>query len=703
MDRISLSRTGPSVVKTMMTQQQHTTPHHVFDKNMRYLEAYYPDLAEQIRAFPFGKQLNITLAHDGSPAFSIAQQGKLIQLTNPHNPIQQLQAQVNQWSAYLQDLTRPVLILGLYPGIELISIFDSVEQITTPHCPQPIYVCIDSIICFFALLHCQDISRIIKSPRVRFFRLDHTSSFIAMLKEHPELPHLFTLITLAPGSVVNQVMPLFASLIEERNNEMAQLIADNKRYYDALDDQQLADLIAGKGSRNPRLLIPTCQWSTFIKHSARDTCKAFSDLGWDTCILKMEAMLTPYYLVKQINDFKPDVFLFIDHLRSEAEEVYPEKMMFVTWIQDEMKHLYSPDAGNKLSEYALRGRRDLVIGYDEDRLVNDCNYPRDRFVALQIPANPHIFIPKQLSVSEKQTYGCELAFVSNVSTSSEQMLTEHIIPTVEPMGISRETVREIHDHLWTCYRQGQTFCARRKLLDELFAFDEFEKAYHSDQDADSTVISPIQRELTRLFYWRLNDTIYRHVVLEWAVETDIHLHLYGQGWEHHPQFSKYACGSIAHGELLNTVYQAADFNLHLNITQGMHQRVWEILTCGATPCFREREPVSENEPPRDTMRRFTKTLLTQSDELTDHDHPIIADVIFARAMKEAKQTDFDERSDPQYFEHTVMKKLKNHVMTRPDWILDDWNALVFRDPSSLKTLVTSKRHPENKEVANNAN
>ena len=68
-------------------------------------------------------------------------------------------------------------------------------------------------------------------------------------------------------------------------------------------------------SRPPRLLMPTCAWSTYVQHSARDTCAAFERLGWETRLLKIEAMLTPYHLVRQINEFKPDVFLFIDHLR----------------------------------------------------------------------------------------------------------------------------------------------------------------------------------------------------------------------------------------------------------------------------------------------------------------------------------------------------------------------------------------------------
>ena len=182
--------------------------------------------------------------------------------------------------------------------------------------------------------------------------------------------------------------------------------------------------------------MPTVSWSTFVQHSARDTAAAFEEMGWEVRVLKMDAMLTPYYLVKAINEFKPDVFLFIDHMRYEAEEIYPRNMMFLTWIQDDMPNLQCSRAGEKLAEYAASGRRDLVVGYIQG-LEENYGFPKDRLVPLLIPANPRIFHPVELTEADRAKYGCDLAFMTNTSMSSEQVIEQKIIPQVESLGISR--------------------------------------------------------------------------------------------------------------------------------------------------------------------------------------------------------------------------------------------------------------------------
>ena len=347
----------------------------LFNTNFSALSRHYPALAARIDQLPNKSAIFTAQAKDGAPVYCLKQNGNVLTITNPVNPVERMQQQVNAVLPQLFNFTRPVMLVGLNPGDELISIFNNSETNPLPHCPQPIWVCIDSTIALYAFLNTRDISHIIASPRVRFFWHGDAENQAQWLRLHPEFPHLFTLISCAPDRTLNLVMPPFARLVDEREQQVELLKTENNRYYDALSNQELHAIISRNADRPPRLMMPTCSWSTFIQHSTRDTCASFREIGWEVCELNMEAMLTPYYLVSTIHQFKPDVFLFIDHMRYEAEDVYPPNLLFITWIQDEMDNLFCKEAGQSIARYAQERQRDLVIGYTGDNLKRLYDYP----------------------------------------------------------------------------------------------------------------------------------------------------------------------------------------------------------------------------------------------------------------------------------------------------------------------------------------
>lgn len=697
--------------KTVQTENQTSIA-----TQLKIIQERFPDLARRLENFPAKDAVTVFKAQDKSVCYGIRQGNRVVPVMDHVAPTKIIQAQLDRSAKELSDFSRPVLIVGLYPGNELLGIFDLCEKAPPPRPDQQIYVCIDSTICLYAFLKTWDASRVLASPRVHLFWHEDMSAFVDNLKQHPETPHIFTLITGANDTTLNVVLPPLGQLVAERDEEIKKLKAENNAYYDSLDDQTLADIISHKTkdreqegkdrkiSRKPRLMMPTCSWSTFIQHSARDTCASFEAEGWETRMLKMDAMLTPYYLVKSINEFKPDVFLFIDHLRSEAEDVYPRNMMFITWIQDEMDHLFCLEAGQKMTEYAAGGKRDLVIGYTE-RLDKEFGYPPDRLVKLNIPADPHIFHPVKLTDAEQNKYSCELAFMSNVSTPSEIVLEQKILPAVEPLGISRAVCEQIHDSLWEEYRSGKTLVNRQDLLAWLNQFPAFAEIWQSagtDKPYDKSqplnlqgtiAFSPEQEKLLRLFFWRLNDTIYRHIVLEWADNLGIDLRLYGHGWENHPRFKKYAQGPLEHGPKLNTAYQAARFNLHLNITPGMHQRIWEILSADAQPLIRAHPP-AVNAPPDPVMRKYTGIFMKQGFEALfsnpdDPDFPLFQDWVFRVMMaiiKNKQEPDIDrDKLDEKTAELALHAEeaISNRLISNPAWIVPDWETSSFTDYASF--------------------
>ncbi len=653
---------------------------------MAALRARYPDLAARVAGLPGKENVRVMPTPDGSIAYGVQQQGRVIPITDAVQPVARMNAQLEEYAKYLQDFTRPILVVGLYPGHELLYLYSLSDKVVTPHCAQPIWVCLDSTVGLYAFLQSLPAVDVIRSPRVHWFWYEDLPARLEFLRAHPEFPHLFTLISNAPAATLDRIMPPFAQLIDERVAETERLRAANNQYYEALGDPDLAAVLAGRGGRAPRLLMPTCTWSTVVQHSARDTAAAFTAMGWDPRVLAMDAMLTPYFLVKILHDFRPDVFLFIDHLRSEAEECYPRNLMFVTWIQDEMDHLFSPAAGAQITEYARRGRRDLIIGYQTEQLVSRHGYPPDRVRPAGVPVNPALFHPVRLSADDRARFGCELAFMSNVSKPADQVLEHTIIPAVAPHGISRATAHAIHDFLWAEHRAGRTLCDRARFIDGLRQFPEFAAACPPGPQSD-TGAPEAAEDLMRLFYWRLNDTIYRHVVLEWAVQLELDLALYGVGWEQHPRFARYARGRLAHGAELNRAYQAAGANLHLNIAQGMHQRLWEILASGGRVLLRAREPAA-SDPPAAAMRAVARQVLDlvpgTGGALPPADQARVHEWIFQIALAHARRAEPGQPLAP-----LVQQGIEHIIRSRPDWILPGYDDCVFNDKASLAARLRS--------------
>ena len=376
-------------------------------------------------------------------------------------------------------------------------------------------------------------------------------------------------------------------------------------------------------------------------------------------------------------------------------------MMFITWVQDEMEHLLNAEAGAKTSSYAQKHRRDLLVGYANPNLSTLYGYPRDRLVQTHIPADSNRFSPMVLSSVDRSKYSCEVAFVSHVSRPSEEIAEQLLLPYATERGLPRDTVYQIHDHLWKDYRAGRCFTDRMSFINMLSSFPDFDSFYKNLNSRD-------QLQTQILFYWRLNDTIYRHVVLEWAVEKGVDLHIYGRGWDKHPTFERYAKGVVQHGHELTKVYQAAKLNLHLNVTQGMHQRVWEILSSGATPLFRS----SHAKPlqPLDIVMRYLaqamyNRYLTEKDlnALLDSEHErgaadSLHTFFFQEALKRASSEDRLDRSSDRcdHMVSDILFGIRRLLHTNASWWFVDWEEISFSDKEMFNkktSHLVNSRHP----------
>jgi hypothetical protein len=617
------------------------------EQNLHALNIRYPELAGRLKGVDFSR-IKVVAAADGAPAYVVEHGGGFLSVTNRVNPLEIINQQLSALQSQLLDFSKPVLVVGFHPGIELIHLFNNREQVVGNHCDQTIWVVIDSMIAFYGFLQSYDARALLTSKRVRFIWWEDLVNEVDGLRAHPAFPYTFTFISGASEETLDKVLAPLVALIQERESEMEQWHAENDAYYNALSDKVLAKRMAEKG----RVMFPSCSWSTVVQYSVRDTAEAFERAGWKTSILISPGQLTAYYVIRTLHEEKPDLFLYINHLRQEVADVVPDHLLVVTWVQDAMPAINNRTAAETWNRMSEGRSRDLLVGYTDQ--LKAYGYREDRLAPIGMIVNRQIFRPRELTAAQRERYGCDLCFASNCGIPTERLVREVLVDLFNEHGYAETQLMDFHDRLWKLYRAGETITGYRQLIDYL------------------GLEGSVQDSAVQLLFWRLNDVIYRHVVLEWLDEyaqdhPAFRLHLYGKGWELHPRFSKYAKGELAHGEELSVALQSGRFALHLNSIEKAHQRLFEIATSGGRLLLRSSgSSLLKSDGCCSAIRKCVL-----GEEPTNEENAEMGEYFF-RAMSTRSAMDFDEL-------YTASN----------DWLLDDWAASNFSTRDELYARLES--------------
>ena len=549
----------------------------------------FPELFGRLNPESY-KHIQIAKTADGAYCYISIKDGpqKAVALTDHLAPVKRAGDALN-YNPRLQKELAPAVVVGLAPGIILDSVVKSFkDKQKLGHPFRPIYVIIDSLECLYAWLTACDRREILSHPDILFFWHEDLGKLVKLCESDINRSHLFIPISALPDQVSNKIIEPLAKFYLAREAQAKIWKSENDQYYNSMSDEELARIIAGKAGRKPRLLMPTHTSSTVIQYSTRDACAMFEKAGWETKIAKINWDFTLWRAAKEVNDFKPDMIIFINYLRSSFMDSIPENLLFVTWIQDTMSHLNQAKVAeewnkNTVKPHCVTGipkKRDFLIGYTD--IVEPYGYLKERMIQLPMVVNTDIFHPRELTEEQKKKYGCDICFASNRGLPTEEMMKlEFLPPFTNKFLFDEKTCWQIHDELWKHYRAGNTLTGYPSLKNFLTVkVPTFLSCLEKNSPEDQELA--IQR-----IFWILNDVIYRHIVLEWCDELGLKINLYGKGWEQHPRFKKYAKGIIAHGEELSIAYQAAKFCLHLNSIEGTHQRLNEIIASGAIPLIRE--------------------------------------------------------------------------------------------------------------------
>ncbi len=326
--------------------------------------------------------------------------------------------------------------------------------------------------------------------------------------------------------------------------------------------------------RTKRVLIPTCRYSTYIKHASADLASAFETLGWEARVLiepdDHSRFSSIAYHQAQL-DFDPDLIVLINYPRAAHTDAFPTQTPFICWIQDAMPHLFDERVGRR------QGERDFIFGHVYPRLFREFGYRTERAGNMPVVASDTKFHPEPVSQDLHDRFDCEMAYVSHHS----------------------ETPQALHARL--CAEAGDTQIVAvlnemRRLLGQRYAEimsnpqTRTAKTVAADAWANVHGSAPMPRILDQLreqYLMPILERVLRHQMLEWAAEVadrrGWRLRIYGRGWDKHEKLGRFAAGELTHGEELRAAYQCAAVQLHGSMSTLVHQRVMECALSGGLP------------------------------------------------------------------------------------------------------------------------
>jgi hypothetical protein len=343
-----------------------------------------------------------------------------------------------------------------------------------------------------------------------------------------------------------------------------------------------------------RVLGITSRFTTVLQYSMRDLKAAFERAGhtFDLLIEPTNAdQHTQLAMARAVEESRPDLVFLIDHHRHEYGALFPKSVPYVCWIQDMLPNITTSAAADRM------GARDFFIAADPAELARCYAYPADRGMCWTLATNHRLFSAEPLPDSELAPYRCDFSFVSNQSMTPaafhQAYSGRHGIPS-----------------------------ANRRVLDYLFQRVQqinLETPENAGGLVAGSLIADMERDLgvaptsiehrnniCRTYIHPLSELFFRQTTLEWIADycdrSGKSLQLYGNGWESHPRFARYAKGAIQNGPALRALYQASEISLQIIGSGAIHQRLLDGLAAGGFFLIRRTPIDSIHQPCRQLVQ-----------------------------------------------------------------------------------------------------
>lgn len=474
------------------------------------------------------------------------------------------------------QFAEPCVIEGLDPPWALLETWNATRSTPLGHSPRITLVQRETRQFLDALASC-DLRHILGDERIDILLGPHAGGRLGPLLSSRSDQRLPKAVFTTPGTRDPGTPAVGLSVqlaLNEQAREHVRLRERVNRLYAPRGEAHWAERFRGAlaGGRRLRILLPTCRFSTFVRHSAGDLAAALARAGHEARILiepDAHSNLSSIAYLRAFAEFEPDLVILFNHPRGMMGDSIPANVPYVCWVQDAMPHLFADGA-------RYDGPLDFWLGHVYRELFERHACRVDHSLPFPVVADAAKFHPGPAPSAAQERFACEVACVTHHSETPRAMHArlaaeiERTAPGITP------TLDALRDRI-----EAVVALAAAKNL-----HSEIERATgEALREALSREPDPAMRTiLLRAYAVPLADRMLRHETFRWAAEIcgrrGWRLRLYGKGWDTHPTLSKHAAGELSHGEELRAAYQCAAVHLHVSATTLVHQRVLECLLSG---------------------------------------------------------------------------------------------------------------------------
>lgn len=328
-----------------------------------------------------------------------------------------------------------------------------------------------------------------------------------------------------------------------------------------------------------RILVYTTRFSSYMRHAAADLVQALDSIGHEARLLiepDDHTRQTQLHTTRAVAEFDPDGVVLLNYLRPQIGPVLPPHVPVVTWSQDAMAHYF---AGAKPPR---AGSLDFVAGMLYPELRTRLGVPGERMLAWPNAVSPVKFHREPVG-AEFQHLRCDVAMM----TRHSEPPAAYVAKKVDENGASTPTGRSIaalERRVPAALERAQR--EHRWMAHELRVECDVALQEGYGRAPQAGMVEGLLHQIAM----PLADLHYRQQSAVWAAavceRNGWRLHLYGNGWEDHPELAEYAKGELGHGEELRAAYQLAGVTIHASVRGLQHQRIAEAAMSGGLPIVR---------------------------------------------------------------------------------------------------------------------
>jgi len=383
------------------------------------------------------------------------------------------------------------------------------------------------------------------------------------------------------GESVANVLHAVADGRRAKQIQLSQHLDDRYRGRDsAWWARRLGEAVDARGhatDRPLRILGLTTVHSSFLQYSMRDCLKALGRLGHETRLVIEPATHRSsdgvFSLQAQV-EFEPDLVLILSRMRDEMAGYVHPSIPAVAWDQDGLPWVLDPNRRPTLAW------NDFFMGVTALGARRRFGWPSHRAEYCAIAGSPDTYRADPLPEAELAPYRADISYVSHASATPESVLAD--LATWLPQTDHQAVFSAALKRLMPAWTSGGPHPG--PIMTAVFDAAAERGLRQIARDDLNRIAQPLHR---------VGDRFFRHVALawiaDWADQTGRNLALWGNGWQDHPRFARYARGPSRNGEELRRIYQASTINLQLMQMGFFHQRALDGLMAGGFVLGRRSE------------------------------------------------------------------------------------------------------------------